>query len=87
MSSAGKWLEPDKVHCVKWNKPDSERQLTYFLSHAESTFFLKTMKVEGGVFGKRKGTEGVEGATREGNLERWIWSKYVICMYENIIIN
>jgi hypothetical protein len=43
-------------HHVKQNKQDSERQILHVFSHMQNLDFKKErdMKVEGGLFGKRK---------------------------------
>jgi hypothetical protein len=43
-------------HCVKWNKPDSERQISHVFFHKWTLEReQKNMKIEGGRLGKRKG--------------------------------
>lgn len=42
-----------------------------------------TLKNEGKLWGKRK---GLLGQGQEGRMGReWIWSKYMLSMYENVI--
>jgi hypothetical protein len=41
------------------------------------------MKIEGGQFGK-KGTSGRKDEERV--MEGWIWLKYIIYMYENVMM-
>jgi hypothetical protein len=44
------------------------------------------MKLDGGLFGKGKRTNRLRGSgTREDN-KRWICSKYIVCMYKNVIM-
>jgi hypothetical protein len=55
---------------IKQKKPNSERQISRFLSYVESRFFTKDMKVEGGLLGKRKGTRR-QGKGKPERVMRW----------------
>jgi hypothetical protein len=50
-------------HVKQQNKPDSERQISHFLSYEDSRFFFKVERI---VFGK-KGTSMLRRVAREGN--------------------
>jgi hypothetical protein len=58
-------------HPVKWNKPDSERQISRFLSYEESRF----KKITG--HENRRGIIWEE----EGGNKGWTWSRHTICIY------
>jgi hypothetical protein len=61
---------------VEWNKPDSQRQASHIFSHIVE--FRKNMT-------KKTIRDGGKRETREGN-KRWIWSKYITGMFENVIM-
>lgn len=68
---------------VKWNEPDSERQILYFLSNVD--FRLKKLcKLKGEYLGRKRGLAGVGGDER-WPWGGWIWSKYIKCVHENLI--
>jgi hypothetical protein len=67
------------------------QQFVCFLSYAEFRFKKKTMKVKGGLFGKRKETNGKGRETRKGNkgakmTKRYVYIYIYIYMFSNIYI-
>jgi hypothetical protein len=38
-SFSGNWMELDRVHYVKWNKPDWKRQIPHILPHMQNLVF------------------------------------------------
>jgi hypothetical protein len=75
-------------HQVKWNKPILQWQVPHFYSHLEKLEGKRSGKWKGFYHGGRRKRENLKGwrgaSIRKSN--KVIWSKYIICMYWNVIM-
>jgi hypothetical protein len=60
-------MKGTRDHHVKWNKPDTERQISHYLSYAESRP-KQWHECKGELFCGEPGKQGVKGEDDEGRV-------------------